>query len=151
MREPKAGITNIIGKGAEVNGKLKIEGSIHIDGMVEGNIETTDFLIIGKSGVVRGEIRTKDGLIGGKVDGNIFASGRLEFQSGSKLKGDMRCKQLVIEEGVSFDGNCAMSEKPTQEVPKSDTIHRMTQKSHNSKTGLTGLDQNYALTADEHR
>ena len=111
MKEPRGGITNIIGKGTCVNGKIKVEGSVRIDGAIEGNAEVTDSIIIGKSGAVYGDIYTKDGLIGGKVNGNIFATGRLEFQSGSTLKGDMKCKQLIIEEGVTFNGSCAMSEK----------------------------------------
>ncbi|MCK4352451.1 polymer-forming cytoskeletal protein [candidate division WOR-3 bacterium] len=111
MREPRGGITNIIGKGTYITGKIKVEGSIRIDGVIKGNAEITDSIIIGKSGTVHGDIHTKDALIGGKIEGNIFATGKLEFQSGSKLKGDMKCKQLTIEEGVIFDGSCEMSEK----------------------------------------
>ncbi|MDI6839642.1 MAG: polymer-forming cytoskeletal protein [bacterium] len=141
MREPKAVITNIIGKGTSINGKLKVEGSIHIDGIVDGNIEITESIIIGKSGIVNGEIHTKDGLIGGKINGNLFANGRLEFKSGSILIGDMRCKQLVIEEGVIFDGNCKMrgdtsSEKAATEAKQliKSTTPIFTPRSHESKS-----------------
>lgn len=111
MREPGREITSIIGKGTSINGRLKIEGSIRIDGTVEGNIEATGSVIIGKSGSIKGEIRTKDILVGGMVDGKVFANNRLEFQTGSKLTGDIKCKQLVISEGVIFDGTCLMSEE----------------------------------------
>lgn len=110
MKEPKGGITNIIGTGTILNGRLKVEGSIRIDGTVEGNIDATEAIIIGKTGKVRGDIHAKECLVGGNVDGNLSISGRAEFQTASRLKGDIRCKQLVIEEGVVFDGNCLMSD-----------------------------------------
>jgi cytoskeletal protein CcmA (bactofilin family) len=111
MREPKGGITNIIGKGTKVNGEIKVEGSIHVDGIIEGNIKVTETLIVGKSGRVHGEIYTRDCFSGGKIEGNLFSDGKVEFKSGAVLKGDLKCKQLIIEEGVLFDGSCKMSEK----------------------------------------
>lgn len=117
MREPKSGITNIIGKGARINGRLKVEGSVHVDGIIEGTVEVSESLIIGKSGRVQGEIHTRDCFSSGKIDGNLYSDGKVEFKSGAVLKGDLSCKQLVIEEGVIFDGNCKMSEKRV-EVPK---------------------------------
>lgn len=111
MKEPRGGITNIIGIGTVLNGRLKVEGSIRIDGTVEGNIDVAEAIIIGKTGKVRGDIHAKECLVGGNIDGNLSINGRAEFQMASRLKGDIRCKQLVIEEGVVFDGNCLMSDK----------------------------------------
>lgn len=111
MKEPRGGITNILSKGTRINGKLKVEGSIHIDGTVEGNIDVTESLIIGKTGRIQGEIHTRDCFSGGRIEGNLYSDGRVEFKSGAMLKGDLKCKQLVIEEGVIFDGTCKMSEK----------------------------------------
>lgn len=117
MKEQRAGITNIIGKGTIVNGKFKVAGSIHIDGTIEGNVEVTESLIIGKSGKVRGEVIAKNCVIGGKVEGSLFTEEKAEFQSGAILHGDIKCKRLVIEEGVVFDGNCKMSEKESIREP----------------------------------
>lgn len=108
MKEPRGGITNIIGHGTVIKGDLKVEGSIRMDGILNGNITVSEALIIGKSGEITGEVRTKDTLVGGKIEGNLIVEERAEFQSGSKLKGDLKCKSLVIEEGVVFDGTCAM-------------------------------------------
>ena len=108
MKEPRGGITNIIGHGTAIKGDLKVEGSIRIDGTLNGNITVSDTLIVGKTGEIIGEVRTKDTLIGGKIEGSLIVGERAEFQTGSRLKGDIKCKLLVIEEGVIFDGTCAM-------------------------------------------
>ena len=112
MKEPKSGVTNILGKGTKINGKLKVEGSVHIDGIIEGNVEISELLIIGKSGRIQGEIHTRDCFSGGKIEGNLYSDGRVEFKTGASLKGDLKCKHLIVEEGVVFDGSCKMSEKP---------------------------------------
>ena len=130
MKEPRSGITNIIGKGTSINGKVKVLGSIHVDGTIDGNVDVSESLIIGKSGKIKGEIHTKDCLIGGKVDGNISSDERVEFQSGASLKGDIRCKRLIIEEGVQFDGNCIMSEKTLTEKKSIPTRLDLSHNSH---------------------
>lgn len=111
MKDLKGRITNIISKGTKVNGKIRVEGSIHVDGIVEGNIEVTEALIVGKTGRIQGEIRTKDCFSGGRMEGNLYSDGKVEFKAGAILKGDIKCRHLIIEEGVTFDGNCRMSEK----------------------------------------
>ncbi|MFA5033863.1 MAG: polymer-forming cytoskeletal protein [bacterium] len=118
MKEPRATITNIIGVGTIVNGRLKVEGSIRVDGTVEGNLDVTEAIIIGKTGKVRGDIHAKEFMLAGSIDGNIFIGGRAEFGTGSRLKGDIKCKQLIIEEGVMFDGNCSMSDREMQAKPQ---------------------------------
>ncbi len=121
MKESRSGITNIIGKGTSINGKVKVQGSIHVDGVIDGNVDVSESLIIGKSGKVEGEIHAKDCLVGGKVKGNIISDEKVEFQSGASLKGDIKCKRLVIEEGVLFDGNCIMSDKTNTSTEKKST------------------------------
>ncbi len=48
--------------------------------------------------------------IGGRMYGNVFASGKIELQRGSQLLGDIRTRGLVIEDGVVFQGNCQMGD-----------------------------------------
>jgi cytoskeletal protein CcmA (bactofilin family) len=52
----------------------------------------------------------KDVIIGGDVEGNLFATNRLEITSTGKVKGDIETKKLVISEGVIFEGHCRMTE-----------------------------------------
>ncbi len=114
MADKHQGITNIIGKGAFLNGKLKIAGSIRIDGKVDGEIDVSDSLIVGKGSEIKGNIKAKNSIIGGKIIGDIYTQGKIEFQSGSRIKGNIYCKSLVIEEGVNFDGSCSMSEEKSE-------------------------------------
>lgn len=116
MREVKGGLINILTTGTWLKGNLKAEGGVRIDGMLEGEITTSDTFVLGKTGIVKGTVKTKDALIGGKIIGNLNSRGKVELKTGSVINGDIICKKLIIEEGATFDGFCKMSEeKPDTE------------------------------------
>jgi cytoskeletal protein CcmA (bactofilin family) len=99
---------SIFGKGSRMNGTLKCEGGIRIDGEFEGTIESSDTLVIGKEGAVRANAKVKRAVIGGRFEGNINATGKVELHSGCEMLGEVETPSLVIEEGVVFEGTCKM-------------------------------------------
>lgn len=108
-------IDTIIGKSSSFNGNVKVTGGIRIDGVYEGNIESHGTITLGKDGKIKGELKTKNAVVGGEIVGNMIASDRVEFQTGAIFQGDLICKTLIVEEGVVFDGSCKMSEKYSTE------------------------------------
>ena len=116
MKEGRGGLANILIAGTYLKGNLKADGGVRIDGTVEGEVTVSDTFVLGKTGVVKGTIKTKDALIGGKVIGNIKSQGKVELKTGSVVNGDIICKRLTMEEGATFDGFCKMTEeKPGKE------------------------------------
>ncbi len=109
---------NLLGQGTSFNGTMTVKGSIRLDGRSDGNLRVSETLIVGKGGVVKGEVRAKDAVVGGRVIGKLVATERVEFQAGATLEGDLICKMLVIEEGAVFDGSCKMSEEKQKEPPR---------------------------------
>lgn len=99
---------SIFGKGSRMNGTLKCEGGIRIDGEFEGTIESSDTLVIGKEGAVRANAKVKRAVVGGRFEGNISATGKVELHSGCEMLGEVETPSLVIEEGVVFEGTCKM-------------------------------------------
>ena len=111
-------LNTIVGKGTVVEGDLKVKNSLRIDGIVKGNVNTTDTIIVGKDGEVEGRIRAKHLLLGGKVKGNVFASGRVFLESTASVFGDIKAVRLVVDEGAIFDGKCTMNESEKTEEMK---------------------------------
>jgi cytoskeletal protein CcmA (bactofilin family) len=105
-----AEVNTTIGEGTILKGDVKVEGSIQVDGEFEGTIDATDTLVIGENGKVDGDATVANAVIGGRMYGNVFASGKIELQRGSQLLGDIKTRGLVIEEGVVFQGNCQMGD-----------------------------------------
>jgi len=106
----EAEVNTTIGEGTVLKGDVKVEGSIQVDGDFEGTIDATDTLVVGETGKVDGDATVANAVIGGRMYGNVFASGKIELQRGSQLLGDIKTRGLVIEDGVVFQGNCQMGD-----------------------------------------
>jgi len=105
-------INSVIGQGSVLKGTVEVQGSIRVDGEVEGSLTASESIVVGKSGVVRAEVKAKSLIVGGKVFGNVSVTKRVELESGSHMEGDVTTSCLVIAEGVFFQGNCRMGGRP---------------------------------------
>jgi cytoskeletal protein CcmA (bactofilin family) len=86
----QASLNSMLGQGCKVKGDIEINGTIRVDGNFEGSIQCPETLIIGKSGVVKAEVKVKNAIIGGKLVGNINATNKIELQTGSHVEGDIQ-------------------------------------------------------------
>ena len=102
-------IKAFLGEGTDFKGILTFEGTVRVDGKLEGEIYTKDTLIVGESAVVGAEINVHTIVISGIVRGNVNATGKIEVHRPGKLFGNVKTPSLYIEEGVIFEGNCAMA------------------------------------------
>lgn len=105
----QAEITAFLGKGTEFKGVLSFEGTIRVDGKVEGEILSKDTLIAGDSAYIQGEITVGTLISSGKIVGNIAASQTVHILAPGILEGNVKTPKLIIEEGVVFDGKCEMA------------------------------------------
>ena len=104
-------LNTIIGKGAIIEGTVRVQSSLRLDGKINGQVLTTDSLIVGQNGEIEGEVRTKNAVIGGLVKGQIFASGKVILEARSIVTGEVKTAKLAINDGARFEGHCVMSEE----------------------------------------
>jgi cytoskeletal protein CcmA (bactofilin family) len=107
---PSESVISIIGPGMRVVGDCETDGTIRIEGMVEGSVRAGKAVVVGKDGVVSGDIATQDAVISGTVNGTLVAESRLEIQATSRIEGDVRARRLQLEEGAIFNGTVHMGE-----------------------------------------
>lgn len=105
----QAEITAFLGKGTEFKGLLSFEGTIRVDGKVEGEIVSNDTLIAGDGATLQGEITVGTIISSGKVIGNITASQKVHILAPGNIQGNIDTPKLIIEEGVTFNGECKMA------------------------------------------
>ncbi len=107
-------VKSFIAEGVEIRGQIQSKGSLRVDGGIDGGIDVQGDLIIGATGILKGEVKAVNIILAGKLDGNLVASGKLEITSTGKIMGDVQCSVFTIEEGGILDGNSKMSgTKPT--------------------------------------
>ena len=77
---PRSGSLNTLVKGTNVNGDIKAESDIRIDGRIEGTLHGSAKVIIGQTGVVEGEITCINAVIEGRFDGNLVVKETLSLK-----------------------------------------------------------------------
>ena len=100
----------IISHGVKVEGKVSSNGSIRLDGTIQGDIVCQGNVTIGDQGEVYGKVDGQTITIGGRVEGLITAKEKLMLESKADLKGDVYTKILVVEAGARFDGKSNMGQ-----------------------------------------
>ena len=107
----------LLGYGTKVIGQLHFEGSVRIDGNVDGEIDGKE-ITIGETAVVTAQIRADSIVVCGKIEGDITATQRIEIRSTAKVSGDITAPTLVIKEGATFEGRCSTQGESYHEVPR---------------------------------
>ena len=106
---------NRIINGTEIKGDVISKGDIRFDGKLTGNVNTAGKIIIGQTGIIKGEIVCKNADVSGRIDGKISVSEQLTLKNSSVINGDIITNKLAIEPGAKFTGTCSM--ESTQTIP----------------------------------
>jgi len=99
----------VLGKGTDFKGVVTLlDGTVRVDGRVEGEIHTTGTLIVGEHAVIEGIICARVLMNSGKINGTITAIEKVVILKPGVLVGDIRTPVFAIEEGSQFQGMCDM-------------------------------------------
>lgn len=109
---PQSG--GILSSSVSIKGTVKFRNELLIDGEVEGKIDSTGRLTIGKNARFRGEIMTKSVIVDGTIDGNITARERCELRAGCTVRGDIESPRLVVDEAATFIGSAKVATQPSR-------------------------------------
>ncbi len=104
----------LIGKGVEVSGEIKFEGTLRIEGIVNGSINgITGTVSIGEGGLVEADVTANICVVDGLLDGDLTAATRVEITKTGHIKGKVTTRELVIAEGAVFEGKLEMAKDST--------------------------------------
>lgn len=98
----------LIGRHAELEGDLRLNESVRIDGRVLGHVQSVGeqavSVVIGPSGEVVGNVVAQRVIVVGKVSGNIHAQDRVELHAGCFVQGDLKYVSIAVEHGARVQG-----------------------------------------------
>jgi cytoskeletal protein CcmA (bactofilin family) len=102
------GKINSIMEGTSIEGEVRSDSNIRIDGRVKGIVHAKGRVIVGQTGVIEGEVVCHGSDIEGTVIGKVNCQELLSLKATAKLQGDINTRKLAIEPGAVFTGNCSM-------------------------------------------
>ena len=101
---------SIIAAGTTIDGDIDTDGVIRIEGRVDGAVRAGRQVLVGRQGEIRGDVTTREAVVGGKVQGAIRASERLEVQGTSTIIGDITTKAIAVVEGGKINGTVRIAD-----------------------------------------
>ncbi len=107
-QESSGSSINLIGTGTTIEGDIRSNGDLRIDGTVHGNVFSKAKVVVGGTGLVEGDISCQNADISGSVKGKSTINELLFLKATSKMNGDIVTGKLIVEVGASFTGSCNM-------------------------------------------
>ncbi len=108
MSKNIAAAMTFISDGTQFLGNIKVEHDLRVEGYLKGTVEVGGMLVLGPSGKIEGEVSARSATIAGEIKGNIKGHDKIVLETKSILVGDLQTRELVINEGALFQGNCSM-------------------------------------------
>ena len=117
----------VIGPSIHIDGNLRGEEDLIIDGEVNGTVELkNNGLTIGKHGKVKADVYAHTLRVEGSVEGNLYASELVAIRNSAQVKGNVVSPRVNLEDGARFKGSIEMD---------SDAVEAALGVSRASKTG----------------
>lgn len=105
----------IIAAGTKFKGELNSECHIHIDGEFDGNIHSTNTVLVGKNGIVNGDIFAERVIIGGISKGTIDSE-FIEILPNGRIEGTIICNELYVEKKGIFIGESKIKDRSYESI-----------------------------------
>lgn len=99
---------NTIAQGTTFSGDLTSEGDFRIEGFVNGSLNTSGKVVIGKTGSVEGILTCDNADVEGKFNGTLTVSDTLNLRSSAHIEGEVQIGKLSVEPGATFNASCLM-------------------------------------------
>ena len=93
MSKSVATVQTFISEGTQILGDIKVEHDLRVDGFLKGTVD---------------QVKVRSATVAGQILGNLHAQEKIVLEPKSTLVGDLQTRELVINEGAVFQGNCSM-------------------------------------------
>jgi cytoskeletal protein CcmA (bactofilin family) len=104
-------IIAFVGEEVTFKGTIRYQGTVRVDGRLEGEIYTDGNLIIGQKAVITAKIHAGTIMCQGQITGEVEAKQRVKLLSPAVFDGTITTPLLSMDEGVRFNGTCNMPNK----------------------------------------
>jgi cytoskeletal protein CcmA (bactofilin family) len=120
MSKKQPPIRSLIGEGTVVQGEVRYEEGLRIDGEVQGDVvavgEARNLLVISEKARVVGKVKGGHVIINGTVIGPVECDELLELQPKARIEGDVRYGTIEMHQGAAIDGELRTI-RPSEERP----------------------------------
>lgn len=99
----------VIGASIQIDGSVKGDEDLLIEGVVKGNVELKKHSVtIGSQGKVSADIYANTIFVDGSMEGNLIAAEQVVIRKSARIKGSITSPRVSLEDGARFNGSIDM-------------------------------------------
>jgi cytoskeletal protein CcmA (bactofilin family) len=121
MADTQLTYASTIGGGSTIQGNFTHRGNVLLSGHLVGDIHQDEessgskegyTSVVDKSGFLEGNIHSAHAIIIGRIEGSVYARGRVEIYPGAVVNGDVTYSQINVHPDAKVNGNlkCLLSD-----------------------------------------
>ena len=129
MPEPQKEMGTLVGSKVKVKGEITGEGSLTVQGQVDGTISfSTGEVTVDQGGKVKADIEARVVQIQGELTGTVSCTELIALQSTADAKGTLQAPRIVLEDGCKFTGDLDTESAETVQSSSKGSSKRNNQK-----------------------
>ena len=112
----RAEVNTLIGSNTTFEGDVRFTGVLKVDGTIIGNLiaeNAESVLILDDEGKIEGEIRVPTMIVNGVINGNVYATDKIDLYPKAQITGDVHYNLLEMEVGAEVNGRMVREEGQT--------------------------------------
>ena len=113
--------TTLVAAGSRIKGHITGKAPVVVEGEVNGHLKVDSDVVIGPSGLVKGEVKATSVRVSGKIVGNVVGTDSVEILKEGSLEGDVSSPRVIIVDGAFFKGKVEMGGDPIAETADAKT------------------------------
>ncbi len=110
----------LVAANVSIEGSIRFSGGIQIDGHLKGDLVAENGsdarLWVTEEGSIKGQVRVPSITINGSVEGDVYASERLELAENAKVTGNVYYKVIEMAQGAIVNGELHKEDSPKANV-----------------------------------
>ncbi len=118
---PANSVESLIGPRTVIRGDVEFAGGLHVDGQVHGSLVADPSgdgtLMLSDKGLIEGQVRAPHVVINGRMNGDIYASERIELAANARVHGNIHYKLLEMAAGAQVTGQLVRTDEPLKQLP----------------------------------
>ncbi len=126
-RPARSNNVSVIGPTMVFKGELSADEDLIIEGHIEGTItHHKKHLTVGKQGRVHADINASSVIVLGELVGDIRSDGMVSLAKSARVKGNIYCARIVMEDGARFKGKIDMGQAPKVKLVPNESVSKET-------------------------
>ena len=114
-----SGTGTLIGEHIAIEGIIRADEDIVIEGSIKGTIEAKSHqLTVGSKGKVEADVEAESVIISGRMVGNVKARGKVQITKSADFNGQIKAKRIAVEDGAYIKASIEL-ERDAKDHPSS--------------------------------